>query len=96
MAGSPVVNLADARAELKAWTEALSAVRLGQAYSIGGRSVTRQDVGIIRQEIQRWHATVLSLEALARNQDRPMGATASFPAPGGRGGIMPQSEWESS
>ena len=60
----------------------------GSTYSIGGRTLTRQDIPDIRAEIQRWHNTVLALEQAQHGRQRPMGATASFPTPGGGSGRL--------
>lgn len=91
-----IITLPDAIQNLRDWLAALQATAAGQSYSIGGRTLTRQDNDTIRAEIQRWHNTVTALEAEARGQQRPLGATASFPAPGGAvggGGIIPGSVW---
>ena len=95
LAPSPV-TLATAQAQLAAWNEALSHASTGGSYSIGGRTLTRQDVPTIRAEIQRWHNTVAAITERLQGRVRPMGATASFPAPGsgsGAGGIVPQDIW---
>ena len=89
-----IVSYAEAAAHLKEWTAALQATATGQSYSIGGRTLTRQDNQTIRAEIRRWHNTVTSLEADRRGETRPLGAQARFPTPGGRGRIVSQSLWE--
>lgn len=93
----PPVTLTYATEQLQSWLAALEACSAGQSYSIGGRSLTRQDIEQIRGEIQRWHNSVRSLEAAANGVQRPMGATAAFPAPGaGSGssaGIIPAGLW---
>ena len=91
-----VVQLSDAVAQLRRWLAALEACSVGQSYSIGGRTLTRQDVDtVIRPEIQRWHVTVTALEADGAGKSRPLGAQAVFPAPGaGAGrGIIPTDVW---
>jgi len=91
------VSLPYAREQLQNWLDALEACSTGGSYSIAGRQLTRQDVGTIRGEITGWHRTVTALEQMAAGTCRPLGAVASFPAPGsGRsgGGIIPASEWD--
>ena len=89
-----VLTLGEAQDTLRRWMAALDAASNGQAYSIGGRSLTRQDIPTIRAEIQRWHNTVTALEQEAAGRQRPLGAQASFAAPGqGTGGLIPGSLW---
>lgn len=88
-----VISYSEAVQTLKDWMAALSAAQSGQSYSIGGRTLTRQDITEIRSEIQRWHNTVAALEAQQKGQPRNLGAKASFDAPGGSGGIIPGDIW---
>lgn len=90
-----VVTLTEAQAQLRAWIDARAAIASGQSYSIGGRTLTRQDADTIEANIRRWHNTVAALEAQARGQSRPLGSTAAFPAPGrgAGGGIIPADVW---
>ena len=89
-----VVSLAEAQEQLRLWMEARSALAGGQSYSLGGRTLTRQDSDTVEANIQRWHNTVLALEAAQKGQGRALGAQACFPAPGrGAAGIIPQSVW---
>ena len=90
-----VITYTDAVAALRQWMAALEATSSGSSYSIGGRTLTRQDVETIRGEIQRWHNTVSALEARAQGNSRPMGATAAFPPPGrgGTGVVYPEELW---
>lgn len=95
-----IVTYTEAIANLRQWTEALQATALGQSYSIGGRTLTRQDNETIRSEIRRWHNTVTAMEAeQAGKAARPLGAQAAFPTPGSSptagGVIIPGSAWES-
>jgi len=48
------ITLADAEAQLAAWLAASLAVAKGQAYSIGGRSLTRANAKEIRDSIAHW------------------------------------------
>ncbi len=96
MAQTPPISLAEAKEQLQNWMQALEACSTGANYSIGGRSLTRQDVPTIRAEIQRWHNAVTTIEAAQNGYQRPLGASAAFPAPGagtGPAGIIPQSLW---
>lgn len=98
MALTPVpITLSQAQAKLADWQAALEAASTGQSYSVEGQTLTRQDVETIRAEIQRWHNTVTALQQrLTSGTIRPMGAQATFPAPGqGAGGIIPVDVWES-
>ena len=95
---SAAVTLPKAQAQLREWMQALERCSSGASYSLGGRTLTRQDVTTIRAEIQRWHNTVTALEAAAAGNCRPLGAVASFPAPGagtGAGGLVSGSDWNS-
>ena len=97
MSQQPPITLSYAREQLQLWQSALTATASGQAYSIGGRSLTRQDNATIRAEIQRWHNAVVSIEAHAAGNVRPLGSTAAFPVPGsggsGSGVLYPDSIW---
>jgi len=76
------MTLAQAQASLAQWQTALEHASTGASYSIGGRTLTRQDVTAIRAEIQRWHNTINAIRARLNGAVRPMGAVASFPPPG--------------
>jgi len=94
-----IISYTDAVQSLKSWIEALQATASGQSYSIGGRTLTRQDNETIRAEIQRWHNTVTSLEAARRGKVRALGSTAAFPRPGAgspaHGVLYPGELWRS-
>lgn len=90
----PVVTLAYAQERLAEWMAALTSASSGQSYSIGNRTLTRQDIPQIRAEIQRWSNTVAAVQERALGRKRALGSQAAFPAPGsGSGGIIPQSLW---
>ena len=55
------ITLTQAEAQLTAWLAASSAVASGQAYSIGGRSLTRANAAEIRNQIEFWDAKVQTL-----------------------------------
>lgn len=83
---SPITE-AYAREQLDNWLAALEAASKGSSYSIGDRSLTRQDLPAIRAEIQRWHNTLSTLGERAKGRRRSMVAQASFATPGaGTGG----------
>ena len=48
------ITLAQAEAQLTSWMAASTAVAGGQAYTIGGRSLTRADARSIQQQIDFW------------------------------------------
>lgn len=88
-----VVSLSEAQESLRTWVKAREALASGSSYSIGGRTLTRQDSETVEANIQRWHNTVLALEAQAQGRSRPLGAQAEFPAAGGGGRIIPGDVW---
>ena len=59
------MTLATAQTHLDAWTAADLAVSTGQAYSIGGRSLTRASAGEIREQLTYWQRIVDRLTAVA-------------------------------
>lgn len=88
------MTLAQAQAQLTNWLTALEHASTGGSYSIGGRTLTRQDIPTIRAEVQRWHNSVNAIVQRLNGTIRPMGATASFPAPGSGGtAMLPFSDW---
>jgi len=97
MSQQPPMTLAYAKARLQDWLDALERCSTGETYSIGNRTLTRQDVeGVIQPQITRWHRSCAALEQAAAGRVRPLGAQAAFPAPGaGSGGLISQDLWES-
>lgn len=55
------ITLEQAQAKLDAWLAADDAVAKGQAYSVGGRSFTRADAAVIRENIDYWERKVARL-----------------------------------
>jgi hypothetical protein len=55
------MTLAQAQAKLSEWMAADTAVAGGQAYTVGGRSLTRADARTIRENIEYWDRKVASL-----------------------------------
>lgn len=91
-----VVSLSEAQESLRTWVKAREALASGSSYSIGGRTLTRQDSDTVEANIQRWHNTVTTLEARAKGQSRSLGAQAVFERPGARSGgagIIPSDLW---
>ena len=76
------ITLDQAQTRLAEWNRALEAASTGASYSVEGQTVTRQDVNLIRAEVQRWHNTVNAITQRLQGTVRPMGAVASFPPPG--------------
>ena len=60
------ITLSQATSQLAAWLAADTAVALGQAYSIAGRSLTRADARAISEKINFWNAKVKELTAGGR------------------------------
>jgi len=89
------MTLADAQSRLSDWESALQAASTGASYSVEGQTVTRQDITQIRAEIQRWHNTVLAIQANNAGRQRSLGSQAAFAAPGAGTGsaIIPDSLW---
>ncbi len=48
------ITLAQAEEQITSWLAASTAVAGGQAYTIGGRSLTRADARSIQQQIDFW------------------------------------------
>ena len=55
------ITLAQAQAQLTTWLAADTAVASGQAYTIGGRSLSRANAKEIRENIQFWDSKVQKL-----------------------------------
>jgi len=68
------ITLTQAEAQLALWMAADTAVATGQAYTVGGRSLTRADAKEIRNNIVFWDAQV---KRLSRGGIRVRGGTPS-------------------
>ena len=55
------ITLAQAQTQLALWLEADAAVATGQAYTIGGRSLTRANAREIRENLTYWDKKVQRL-----------------------------------
>jgi len=66
------ITLTQAETQLTAWLAADTAVATGQAYTIGGRSLTRANAREIRENIVFWDHQV---KRLTRGGIRVTGAT---------------------
>ena len=64
------ITLQTAKQHLDMWLEAESEVAINQAYTIGGKSFTRADLGQIRKQIEYWSNKVIELENLAKRKGR--------------------------
>lgn len=64
------ITLETAKKHLEMWLEAESEVAINQAYTIGGKSFTRANLGEIRKQIEYWSNKVQELENLARRKGR--------------------------
>ncbi len=71
------ITLEQARARLAAWLEADAAVARNQAYSDGGRSLTRADAAEIRKNIDYWQLQVERLSSGGRGMRVRYGLTES-------------------
>ena len=59
-----------AKKHLDMWLEAENEVAINQAYTIGGKSFTRADLGEIRKQIEYWSDKVQELENIAKRKGR--------------------------
>lgn len=66
------ITLAQAESKLTEWLAADTAVATGQAYSIAGRTLTRADAKVIRDNIEYWNRMV---QRLTRGGIKVRGAT---------------------
>ena len=82
---NPLYSVSSARAALQLWVNARDALATGQSYSIGGRTLTRQDAETVEGMIIRLNRTLLAEEARIAGRVRPFAARASFRAPGSGG-----------
>ena len=64
------ITLETAKKHLEMWLEAESEVAINQAYTIGGKSFTRADLGAIRKQIAYWENKVNELENIAKRKGR--------------------------
>lgn len=64
------ITLEVAKKHLETWLEAETEVAINQAYTIGGKSFTRADLGEIRRQIEYWSNKVSALENVAKNKGR--------------------------
>lgn len=60
------MTLAEAEQQLADWEAALAAAQRGKSYTIEGRSLTRQDLGDIRETIDWLEAKVARLTRAAQ------------------------------
>lgn len=64
------ISLEIARKHLSAWLEAELEVTTHQSYTIGSRSLTKANLGEIRQQIEFWNNEVVRLETIERHGGR--------------------------
>lgn len=64
------ITLEVAKKHLETWLEAETEVTINQAYTIGGKSFTRANLGEIRKQIEYWSNKVSALENVAKNKGR--------------------------
>lgn len=64
------ITLEIAKKHLDMWLEAESQVAINQAYTIGGKSFTRANLGEIRKQVEYWGNKVVLLENTAKNKGR--------------------------
>lgn len=64
------ITLELAKKHLDMWLEAESQVAINQAYTIGGKSFTRANLGEIRRQIEYWSNKVSELQNIAKRKGR--------------------------
>ncbi len=64
------ITLQQAETQLAAYLAAETAVLSGQAYTIGGRSLTRANLADIRAGIESWNARVVQLTNSSQGRSR--------------------------
>ena len=64
------ITLETAKRHLEMWLEAESEGAINQAYTIGGKSFTRANLGEIRKQIEYWSNKVQALENIAKRKGR--------------------------
>ena len=70
MATSQKARLEIARKHLEAWLAAELEVTTHQSYTIGSRSLTKADLGEIREQIKFWNDEVARLENIEKRGGR--------------------------
>ena len=66
-----MATLAEATTQLAAWEAASLALAAGKSYSIGDRSLTRNDAVEVRSMISYWQRKVDTLTARASGSNKP-------------------------
>lgn len=64
------ITIEIAKKHLDMWLEAENEVAINQAYTIGGKSFTRANLGEIRKQIEYWSNKVQELENIAKRKGR--------------------------
>lgn len=64
------ITLEMAKKHLDMWLETESQVAINQAYTIGGKSFTRANLGEIRRQIEYWSNKVSELQNIAKRKGR--------------------------
>lgn len=64
------ITLDIAKKHLETWLIAENEVAINQAYTIGGKSFTRANLGEIRKQIEYWQKKVTELENISKKKGR--------------------------
>ncbi len=64
------ISLSTAQQHLQAWLNAELAVTAAQSYTIGTRSLSKANLGEIREQIKFWQNEVARLENLEKSKGR--------------------------
>jgi len=64
------ITLEKAQERYNMWLDAEAAVATGQAYTVGGRSLTRANLYQIREQLKYWENKVNELEVIKKRGSR--------------------------
>lgn len=72
MSCTPIWSLDEAKDFLRIWTEAYKATAMAKSYTIDGRTLTRQNLQEIKNEIAYWQDIIAQLNGQQCNINRVM------------------------
>ena len=64
------ITLETAKRHLDMWLEDETQVAINQAYTIGGKSFTRANLGEIRKQVENWSNKLAELQNIAKKKGR--------------------------
>ncbi|MER1986587.1 MAG: DUF6148 family protein [Solibacillus sp.] len=63
-------TVAQCNERLQIWLDAEAAIATGQGYSIENRSLTRANLGQVKEQIKFWQGELAKAQAVANNRGR--------------------------